>query len=91
MKDQRDFSYKDQIQRASMSIMNNIAEGYERSSEADKRRFIVIAKGSCAEVRSMLHVWVELWYFQQNEYNELLEINKSIWRMLYWLIKKLSN
>ena len=89
-KDSKDWWFKDQIQRASLSIMNNIAEGYERSTELDKRRFIVIAKWSCAEVRSMLHIWLDLWYVSKKEYENLLELNRSTWRMLYGLIKKLT-
>ena len=48
----RDFSFRDQIQRASVSISSNIAEGYERDSNTEFIRFLFIAKGSCGEVRS---------------------------------------
>lgn len=88
-KESKDYSFKDQIQRASLSIMNNIAEWYERSSHLDKKRFIIIAKWSCAEVRSMLHIWYKLGYFSEETYKQLLEYVLSIWRMLYWLIQKL--
>jgi four helix bundle protein len=47
----RDFGLRDQIQRASVSIMSNLAEGFERGSRSEFHQFIVIAKGSCAEVR----------------------------------------
>ncbi len=56
MKDNRDYGFRDQIQRASVSIMNNIAEGSESGSNATNVRFLQIAKGSCAEVRSMLYL-----------------------------------
>ncbi len=49
-----DYGFKDQIQRASVSIMNNIAEGFERKSNNEFKYFLFIAKGSCGEVRSML-------------------------------------
>ena len=55
-KDCRDYGFKDQIQRASVSIMNNIAEGSESGSDAKFINFLNIAKGSCGEVRSMLYL-----------------------------------
>lgn len=81
-KDTRDFGFKDQIQRASVSIMNNIAEGFERGSDADFKRFLFIAKASCGEVRSMLYLAEELNYFTDIEFkqlsNESIEISKAI-------------
>jgi len=53
---ERDYGFRGQIQAAGISIMNNIAEGFERTTDADKARFLDIAKGSCGEVRSMYYV-----------------------------------
>ena len=78
----RDYSFRDQIQRASVSIMNNIAEGYERHSNKDFMNFIYIAKGSCGETRSMLILGNQLGYFTQKEYelyyNMTIEISKLL-------------
>ena len=53
-KDLKDFGFRDQICRAVVSISNNVAEGFDRCSEADFARFAYIALGSCSEVKSML-------------------------------------
>jgi four helix bundle protein len=58
----RDFAFLDQIRRAAMSIMNNIAEGFERGSDPDFANFLRIAKGSAGEVRSMFYTAEDLGY-----------------------------
>ena len=58
----KDYSFRDQIQRASISVMNNIAEGFERGTKKDFARFLDQAKGSAGEVRSMLYAAEDLSY-----------------------------
>jgi four helix bundle protein len=58
----KDFGFKDQIQRAGISIMNNISEGFERNSNAEFARYLDISKGSCGEVRSMYYAGEDLEY-----------------------------
>lgn len=65
----KDFSFKDQIQRASISISNNIAEGFERKGNKEFRRFLFIAKGSCGELRSMLYSALDLNYINKEKFN----------------------
>jgi len=85
----KDYSFRDQIQRAAVSIMNNIAEGYERNGNKEFRNFLYIAKGSSAEVRSMLYLALELKYISAKEYKELNNSSLMISRLLSGLIKTL--
>ena len=75
--DSRDFGFKDQIQRASVSIMNNIAEGYERKSNNEFRQFLYIAKGSCGEVRSMLLLAEELNKIDKKQISKYLSLRRN--------------
>jgi len=65
----KDYDFKRQIIRAAVSIMNNIAEGFERQTNSEFKQFLYIAKGSCAEVRSMLYIGLELNYLSQKDFN----------------------
>ena len=58
----KDFSFIDQMRRAALSIMNNIAEGFERRTDADFAHFLDVAKGSAGEVRSMTYAAEDLNY-----------------------------
>ncbi len=58
----RDVGFRTQLQRAAVSVMNNIAEGFERKTPKDFAHFLDLAKGSCGEVRSMLYVAEDLEY-----------------------------
>ena len=84
-----DFGFKDQIQRASVSIMNNIAEGFERMSNNEFRHFLYVAKGSCCEVRSMLILAKKLNKLPEEKADELKKISLEISKMLSGLIKTL--
>lgn len=89
MKDCRDYSFRDQIQRAVVSIMNNVAEGFERKGNKEFKQFLFIAKGSCGEVRSMLYLANNLNYINQLDFENLMQRSLEISRMLSGLIKKL--
>lgn len=86
----RDFGFRDQIQRASVSIMNNVAEGYERKGSKEFYHFLSIAKGSSGEVRSMISLARDLEYIQEKQYQELTERALELSRMIAGLMKKLN-
>lgn len=88
-KNLKDYSFKDQIQRASISVMNNIAEGFERQSNKEFKQFLYIAKGSCGEVRSMLSLALELNYVTKEKYAKLCNQVTEMSKMLSGFIKVL--
>lgn len=88
-KNSRDYSFKDQMQRAAVSIMNNIAEGFERSSNKEFKYFLFNAKGSCAELRSMLYIAFELKYINKEDFQDLHRLTLEISRLLSGFIKTL--
>jgi four helix bundle protein len=85
----KDFGFLNQIQRAAISIMNNIAEGFERNTNKEFRNFLYIAKGSCAEVRSMLYIAVKLNYINREQFEYLTKQTIEISKLLSGLIKTL--
>jgi four helix bundle protein len=89
MKNCRDQSFKDQIQRASVSVMNNIAEGFARHSNKSFRNFLLIARGSASEVESMLILAKELDYLKEDKVAELLKQANVVMKMLTSFINKL--
>lgn len=88
-KSNRDYGFKDQIQRATVSISNNIAEGYERKGNKEFSKFLYIARGSCGEVRSMFYIALELGYIDSQQFKSLHGRANEISRMIYGLISKL--
>lgn len=87
MENCKDYGFRDQIQRAAVSIMNNIAEGFESGSDSKFMIFLNIARGSCGEVRSMLYLCEDLRYCTESERVQL----QSQIRKITSGIVKLSN
>ena len=65
----KDFGMRDQIRRASVSVMNNIAEGFDCESKIEFSRFLGIARRSAVEVQSMLYAALDVEYINQNEFD----------------------
>ena len=82
----RDYGFKDQIQRASVSIPSNISEGFERQTNKEFIQFLFIAKGSCGELQTQLYLSIKLKYLSKEEGQELLDKAKKISCMIYKLI-----
>jgi four helix bundle protein len=85
----RDFGLRDQVQRAAVSVMSNIAEGFERKSAPEFARFLMIAKGSAAEVKSQMYLAEELGYTDEGTARALRSQCSEIARMLISLRKTL--
>jgi len=88
----RDFGLRDQIRRAAVSIMSNIAEGFERQgSNREFRHFLAMAKGSAGEVRAQLYICFDVNHIEQAMFDELTLLVVETSRMLSGLIKYLDN
>jgi len=87
----KDYSFKDQICRASVSISNNIAEGFDRGSKADFRRFLFISLSSCSETKSMLYLANRLNYIDEKCKTEYITKANEISKIIRGLINSLSN
>lgn len=87
----RDFGLRDQIRKASVSIMSNIAEGFERSGTKEFIQFLATAKGSAGEVRAQLYVALDQGYVEQPDFNELnqsiIQISKKLSGLMTYLRK----
>lgn len=86
----KDYSFKDQIQRAAVSVMNNIAEGFERGSNKDFAKFLFIARGSVGEVRSMLYLAMDQKYITEEQFREVYNLCVRDSQLCWGLIKHLQ-
>jgi four helix bundle protein len=78
----KDFGLAGQMQRASVSIMSNIAEGFERGGRGEFHQFLSVAKASCAEVRSLLYVALDVNYIKKNEFNKIMDRAVEVGRIV---------
>ena len=86
----KDFGLRDQIRRAAVSIPSNIAEGFERESKAEFKRYLLIAKGSCGELRTQLFIANAIKAIEKQRCDELISECTEISSMLSGLIRHLK-
>ncbi|MFM9268991.1 four helix bundle protein [Halomonas elongata] len=89
--DSRDFGFKDQITRSGLSVPSNIAEGMTKPSANDRIKFLYIAKGSCAELRTQIYIGMEIGYIEREKGYLWVTETKEIAAMLTGLIRKQSD
>jgi len=87
----RDFGFCDQIRRAAVSVMNNVADGFDRGSRKDFIKFLYIARASAAEVRSMTYLGLDLGYFTPQEFEEIQSLTRRCGGLTWGLIKSLRS
>jgi four helix bundle protein len=78
----RDFGLRDQIERAAVSIMSNLAEGFERGKRTEFHQYACIAKGSAGEVRSNLYVALDAGHITQAAFDRLYRLTEEVGRII---------
>ena len=86
----RDFGLSNQIRRASISIMSNIAEGFERSGTAEFVQFLSIAKGSAGEVEAQLYAALDQGYIDKEYFNSLIKLTSDTKQLIAGFMKYLK-
>lgn len=85
----RDFELKDQIRRASVSVLSNIAEGFERGGDREFLRYLTMAKGSCGEVRAQLYVALDQKYLSKEVFDKLSTNATEVGQLLFGFMRYL--
>ena len=89
-KELKDFGFKDQICRAVVSVSNNIAEGFDRNSDAEFKRFLYISLASCSEVRSMLYLSEKLGFISNEKAQQIIIQSIEATKIINGLIKSIK-
>jgi four helix bundle protein len=85
----RDYGLRHQITRAAISVMSNVAEGFERGGDKEFLQFLSLAKGSCGEIRAQLYVGIDQGYIDEQQFTTLVDQASRIGRALAGLMKYL--
>ncbi len=83
----RDYGLRDQVRRAAVSIMSNIAEGFERGGNKEFQHFLAVAKGSAGEVRSQLYVALDAAFINQEQFDHVSHLAIETGRLIAGLMK----
>jgi four helix bundle protein len=86
----KDYALRDQIRRAAVSVMSNIAEGFERDSKTEFVHFLSVAKGSAGEVEAQLYVALDQGYISEETFADLLALVLSTKRLIAGLMSYLK-
>ena len=86
----RDFGLRDQIRRAAVSVMSNIAEGFERGGNREFRQFLAQAKGSVGEVRSQLYAALDTGLLSDSQFCEIHALTMEVGRLIAGLMRYLD-
>jgi four helix bundle protein len=87
----KDFSFKDQIQRAALSIMSNIAEGFDRGSNKEFIQYLIIARGSVSEVKSLTYAALDIGYIDRHTFMRYSDSCLKLTNLLNGFIRYLRN
>ena len=87
----KDFGFRDQIQRAAISVMSNIAEGFDRGTNKEFIQFLVIARGSVSEVKSLLYAAIDIGYIDEDDFSNISDQCLKLTNLLNGFIRYLNN
>ncbi len=87
-KELREFGFRDQLTRSGLSVPSNIAEGFERDSDAEIARFLTIAKGSAGELRTQILIGIEAGFLDRQDGLKWADEARQLGRMLAALITR---
>jgi len=87
----KDYAFKDQIQRAALSVMSNIAEGFDRGTNKEFIQFLVIARGSVSEVKSLSYASLDIGYTTKDHFTKMRERCTTLRNLINGFIRYLKN